>query len=65
MSRSDILFFATLGIMMTIIIFIVALELEVPTWFNFWWVILVPPAIVFALFPKSKVSRWLTKKVGK
>lgn len=63
--RSDIIFFGTLIIVMVIMMFFILFGIEIPNYFPFWWIVLVPMALSKALCPNSKFTKWLNGEVFK
>lgn len=61
MRNSDLIFFGTLILAMLIAIPAAFLD-QYQTWMTYWWwVVLVPIALVKVFFPKSKFVNWLEK----
>ena len=62
MRNSDIIFLGTLIGVTIIFILSFFVKYNLPYWFNFWWVILLPIAIFKNYITKNKFSRWLNKE---
>jgi len=64
MTRSDIIFFAIILIVLFVSI-ISWLFHFYQSWFVFWWVLLLPGAIIKNWWPKSKIGVWLNEEIYK
>lgn len=64
MRNSDYIFFGTIfaafAFVLVSMLFMMG-ETDMPYWIQLWWVVLVPLAISKALFPNSRLTRWLNK----
>lgn len=59
---SDIILF--LGILLTILLLILSsiFNPDMLQYLRFWWIMLIPFAIIFNFFPNSKLCKWLIKE---
>lgn len=62
MRITDILFFGLLFICMTIVFISLITGFNIPNWFQFWWVLLLPIVILKVFFPKNKITQWIEKE---
>jgi hypothetical protein len=62
MRITDILFFGLMLINITFVILCLVIGFELPSWFNFWWVLLLPIVILKMFFPKNKITQWFVKE---
>jgi hypothetical protein len=61
MRNSDIIFFGTLFISISFVLISVLFHFNLPQWFDFWWVVLIPVVIFKNFITNNKFSRWLNK----
>ena len=62
MRITDILFLGLLLICMTIVLMSLLFGFNIPYWFNFWWVLLLPIVILKVFLPKNKITRWIERE---
>jgi len=62
MRITDILFFGLLFICYTIVCISLITGFDIPNWFQFWWVLLLPIVILKIFFPKHKTTQWIEKE---
>lgn len=62
MRITDILFFGLLLICITIVFISLLIGFDIPNWFKFWWVLLLPVVILKVFFPKNKITQWIEKE---
>ena len=60
MKRSDINFFTVFGLALIWALFSLVTGFDVPFWAAFWWVLLIPGAVVLVLFKNTKLGKWYT-----
>jgi hypothetical protein len=62
MRITDILFFGLLFICITTVFASLLSGFNIPSWFQFWWVLLLPVVIFKIFFPKNKITQWFEKE---
>jgi hypothetical protein len=62
MRITDILFFGLLLINITFVMLSFIIGFQLPSWFNFWWVLLLPIVILKMFFPKNKITQWFVNE---
>lgn len=62
MTRSDVYFFSVILIGMSLVVVSV---FNYQIWFDFWWLLLLPVAIIKLYFYDSKLWKWFDKPIRK
>jgi hypothetical protein len=62
MRITDILFFGLLFICITTVFVSLLSGFNIPSWFQFWWVLLLPVVILKVFLPKNKITQWFEKE---
>lgn len=63
MRRSDIYFFGIIFLAIVYIFTCLIFQIEMSWFSTYWWVLLIPGAIVKTVFNNTKVGVWLNGKI--
>jgi len=65
MRRSDVFFLGTISSVVIFLLIMVLFNVEIPSWFTFWWVVLLPYVFLKLFLRKTRLFKWFNTKIFK